>query len=412
MTPHRPAYAQRMLDAARACLLVTAASLPLSTAATNAFAILAFACWALSGQWVPTVRAIAAEPAAWLGYALFGALALGIAWSRVPAQEAAGTLLKYRELLLFGIVMFLFADARWRTRLLGAFFAGALALLVLSFAIRLGLMQHVDARAFSNTENAVLLKNSITHGFLMSLLAYGAAVFALRRAGWKRWALLVVAVLAALNVWFAVQGRTGYVVMAVLLLWFAYARWSLKGVAAAMAGLAILLAAAWQWAPVFQMRVGQAVEEARDYSVQHNPGETSIGLRLHFWKRSAQWVAQHPLLGAGTGAWGEAFYEATTGDAPYLHDRAHRHPHNEYVNLAVQLGPLGLALFVALLVVALRRGGLLPGEYAALAQGLVIAYAVGSMFNDMFLDSAEGHMWAVLGGGLFGASRALRRPAD
>lgn len=44
MTPHHPAYALRMLDAARVCLVVAAASLPLSTAATNAFAVLAFLC--------------------------------------------------------------------------------------------------------------------------------------------------------------------------------------------------------------------------------------------------------------------------------------------------------------------------------------------------------------------------------
>ncbi len=406
MTPHHPTYALRILDAARAFLVVAAASLPLSTAATNAFAVLAFLCWALSGQWVPALRAIAAEPPAWLGCLLFAALAAGIAWARVPAAEASGALLKYRNLPLFGVVMFLCADARWRARVLWAFFAGALVLLVFSYAISLGMMRFADERGSSSAQNAVLLKNAITHGFIMSLLAYGAAVVALRSAGWRRWALGVVAVLAALNVWFAVQGRTGYVVMAVLLLWLAYSRWSIKGLVAAAVGLALLLAAAYQWAPVFQMRVGQAVAEARDYRV-HNPNETSIGSRLHFWKRSAQWLARHPLLGSGTGAWGEAFFEATEGDGPFMHNRERNHPHNEYVHLAVQLGPLGLALFVALLVVAFRRAGLLPGEYAALGEGFVIAFAVGSLFNDLFFDTTEGHMWAVLGGALFGASRAL-----
>lgn len=404
MTPQHSVYAQRMLDAARTCLLVTAASLPLSTAATNVFAALAFACWALSGQWAPTVRAIAAEPAAWLGCALFCALALGTAWSLVPAHEAAGALLKYRELVLFGIAMFLFADAGWRMRLLGAFFAGALVLLALSFAIQLGLMEFVDERGFSSTRNAVLLKSSITHGLIMSLVAYGAAVFALRRADWRRWALGLVAVLAAVNVWFAVEGRTGYIVLATLILWLAYSRWSRKGLAAAAAALALTLAAAWLWAPVFQTRVDKAVAEVRDYSVQSNPDGTSTGYRLHFWKRSAQWLAQHPLLGAGTGGWRVAFYEATTGDAPHLHNRMHHHPHNEYIHLAVQLGPLGLALFVALLLVTFRRAGLLPAEHAELAQGLVITFAIASMFNDPLLDTTEGHMWALLGGALFGAA--------
>lgn len=404
MTAPPSVYAQRMLDAARVCFVAAAAALPLSTAATNLFAVLGFLSWALSGQWTPALRAIAAQPTAWLGCALFAALALGIAWSLAPAGDAARALLKYRELLLFGVVLFLFADARWRARLLGAFFAGALVLLALSFAVSLGLLTYVDERGFSSAENAVLLKNAITHGFILSLLGYGAAVFAAQRTYWQRWALALVALLAAANVWLAVQGRTGYVVLAVLVLWFAYSRWSWKGFAAAAAGLALLFAAAYQWAPVFQERVTQAAKEARDYRFQAHPGETSIGSRLHFWKRSAQWLAKNPFLGAGTGGWAEAFYEATEDDDAFMHNRDRNHPHNEYVHLAVQLGPLGLALFVALLAVAFRRAGRLPLEHAALAQGFVLAFAIGAMFNDLYFDTTEGHLWATLGGALFGAA--------
>lgn len=404
MTAPPPATTQRMLDASRACLLVAAASLPLSTAATNAFAALAFLFWALSGQWGATALTIRAEPAAWLGCALFGALALGIAWSLVPAQQAAFALLKYRELLLFCIAAFLCADERWRLRVLRGFFAGAFVLLCLSVAVQLGLLTYVDARGFSSEQNAVLLKNHITHGLLISLLAYASALVSLRMSGWKRWALAAIAVLATVNVWFAVQGRTGYVVLAVLILWFGYARWSLRGLAAAAIALALLLGAAYQWAPTFQKRINEATAEARDYRLRAQPGETSIGSRLHFWKRSAQWMAQHPLLGAGTGGWPEAFYAATEGDDAFMHNRDRDHPHNEYVHLTVQLGPLGLLLFVALLVVAFRRAARLPGDHAALAQGFVLAFAVGCLFSDFLYDTTEGHLWAVVGGALFGAA--------
>ena len=404
MTAPPSAYAQRMLDAARACLLVAAASLPLSTAATNGFAVLAVLFWALAGQWRSTGQLFVGQPVAWLGGALFAALALGTAWSLVPAGEAAGALLKYRELLLFGIVAYLFAEERWRQRLLWFFFASAFVLLCLSSAVQAGLLTYVDERGFSSADNAVLLKNHITHGFLMSLLAFGSAIVALRSAGWRRWALAAIALLAAANVWFAVQGRTGYVVLAVLILWFGYSCWSLKGFAVAATALGVLLGAAYQWAPVFQKRLNEAAAEARDYRSQAHPGDTSIGSRLHFWKRSAEWMRKHPLLGAGTGGWAEAFYEATEGDDAFMHNRARNHPHNEYVHLTVQLGPAGLALFLALLVAAFRRAARLPGDYAALAQGFVLAFAVGSLFSDFLWDTTEGHLWAILGGALFGAA--------
>jgi len=394
----------QFLDAARACMLVTAASLPFSTAATNVFTALALLFWVLSGQWRATLRAIAAEPAASMGCALLAALCAGIAWSRAPLADALGAISKYRELALFGITMFLFADARWRLRLLWVFFAAALALLVASYAILLGMYQHSDSRGFSNRQNAVLLKNHITHGFIMSLLAGGAIVVALRTSGWRRWAMVTVAALAAVNAWFAVQGRTGYVVMAILLLWLAYARWSLRGLVASAIGLALLLAAAWQWAPAFQRRVDQAVLEARDYQVQYAPGQTSIGTRLHFAKRSLESLVQRPVLGAGTGAWGEAFYEATVNDPPFLHDRANQHPHNEYLMLAVQLGSLGLLLFIALLATVFRRAARLPQLEAELARAFVVAFATGCLFGDFLWDMTEGHLWAVLGGALFGAA--------
>ena len=405
------AYARHALNAARTCMVISAAFLALSTAATGAFAIVGSAFWLLSGQWRAAWLAIRREPVAILALALFGALLVGVAWSLVPAAQAFDALGKYRELPFFAIVLFLFAEERWRRRLLWASLAGALVLLGLSMAIQLGLFTFVDQRGVSSSHNAILYKNHITHGFLMSLAAYAGAILAPRATGWRRWALVLAAILAAANVWFAVQGRTGYVVLSALVLWLGYSRGSIKGLLASVVALALAIAAAYQWAPAFQTRISQAVEQAREYGERGQPGETSIGSRFHFWTRSAQWLSRHPLLGAGTGGWAEAFHQATEGDEAYLHDRAHSHPHNEYVHMAVQLGPLGLVLFVAMLVAAWRSAARLPDPYAELARGFVLAFAVGCLFSDFLRDSTEGHMWALLGGALF-AARPQRDAED
>jgi O-antigen ligase len=81
------------------------------------------------------------------------------------------------------------------------------------------------------------------------------------------------------------------------------------------------------------------------------------------------------------------------------------HPHNEYLHLAVQLGPAGLVLLLALFAAAFRAAGRLPANEARLAEGVVLAFAVGCLFNDLIWDMTEGHIWAVVGGALFGASR-------
>jgi O-antigen ligase len=397
-----------MLDAARVAVLLTAASLPLSTAGTNIFMLCALLFWALAGKWRMTARAIAAEPAAWLGWALFAALLLGTTWSRAPAAEAFDTAIKYRELALFGIVMLLFADERWRRRLLWTLFAAALVLLASSYAIYLDLLEYVDPRR-QVPQGAVLRKSAITHSFIMSLLAYGAVIVALRLQSWHRWAMLLVAALASANVLIAIQGRTGYVVLAALALWLAVRRWSARGMVAASLALGIAMVAAYQLAPNFQARIDRTGDEARGQG--GDPTHNSLAQRLHYWKRSAQLAGHHPLAGVGTGGWRDAFYAATVGDHPFFHDRAHKHPHNEYLFIAVQLGIGGLVMFVALFVIAFWRAGLRPEPEGALARGVVIAFAIGCLVNDFLLDSTEGHIWAVLGGALFGApSSPAARP--
>jgi O-antigen ligase len=398
-------YSRAMLAAAGWSTVATAAALPFSTAGINAFMLLAFLFWALSGRWRASVQAIAAEPAAWWGCAMLSALWLGMGWSLVPAGAAAEAISKYRELALFGIVMFLCLQGPWAGRILAAFFLSCVVLLALSYAIRFGWMHHADPRGATAPDNAVLMKNSITHGFLMSLLAFGAAVLALRRPGWRRWLLLAIALAAAANVWLAVQGRTGYVVLAALCLWLAAARWSVRGLLLALASLAVVLAVLYQAGPTFRARVDKAVHEATQYG--QGARDTSIGLRLHFWSRSLQWLAARPVQGAGTGGWSEAFYRATANDPPTLHSRNHQHPHNEYVHFAVQLGPAGFALLAGLFAIAFQRAGRLREEEALLARGLVVAFAIGCLFNDLIWDATEGHVWALLGGSLFGATRGI-----
>lgn len=384
-----------MLDAARASALVSAAALPFSTAAMSGFAALAVLLWALSGEWRPAARRILDEPAAWIAGLLALLLVAGVAWSRVPAGEALRVAWKYRELLLFCVVMVLFADTRWRWRLVAVLFWSTLALLALSYVLFL--------TGTGPENNAVYRRTHITHSFMMSVLAFGAAAAAIRAAGWRRWVFGLVAALAVVDVFVAVQGRTGYVVLAALVVFLAAARWSARGVAAALLAVALLLAAAYQFSPTFQARVQQTFVEAQELRTDE---ETSIAMRRHYVVRSAQWLAAHPLIGAGTGGWGEAFFEATAGDPPLFHDRRHTHPHSEYLNLGVQLGIAGLLLLVALFAVAYRSAARLQEPEALLARGVVVAFAVGCLFNDFLMDSTEGHLWALLGGALFGAPRA------
>ncbi len=55
-------------------------------------------------------------------------------------------------------------------------------------------------------------------------------------------------------------------------------------------------------------------------------------------------------------------------------------------------------------ITAAERERYASEKASALAQGLVLAFALGSLFNDFLFDTTEGHLWALVGGALFGAA--------
>jgi O-antigen ligase len=77
-------------------------------------------------------------------------------------------------------------------------------------------------------------------------------------------------------------------------------------------------------------------------------------------------------------------------------------PHNEYLLTAVQLGLVGLAALLYMFYAQWRFGGKIndPKE-RVMARGLVIAIAVGCMFNSFLTDHTEGLFYCWMSAILF-----------
>ena len=74
--------------------------------------------------------------------------------------------------------------------------------------------------------------------------------------------------------------------------------------------------------------------------------------------------------------------------------------------IAAQLGVIGLLSFIWLLYSQYRLAGKLPPMYSRAAQGLVLAMAVGCLFNSFLRDHGEGHFFAIYAGLLFSSFSA------
>lgn len=399
LPPGRIRWQDRAETAARWTALALGLSIPISTALDNVLLPLVMLFWLASGRFAEKWALVRGNPVALLAILLFAWLALGMGYATVPFGERLGMLNKYRELLLIPVLVPLFRTPRERELAL-AFFAAAMGITLLaSYGIALGIASPLGMLEVT-PENPVVFKRQITHNFFMAFAAFLFAVWALEaRTPGKRVIFWAAALLAATNVLFMVQGRTGYVVMAALIALLFFERLRLKGVIAAAVLVGVLFTGAYGVSQNFKSRIDLAVQEGMAWRPDEAQS-SSIGWRLEYLTNSVAVFVRHPILGVGTGGFHQAYAEQVAGTEK---ERTHN-PHNEYLMIAVQVGLPGLALLLLLFGTQLRLAARLPcATDRILARGVALAMAIGCLFNSFLLDHAEGLFYAWASGILFSA---------
>jgi O-antigen ligase len=237
------------------------------------------------------------------------------------------------------------------------------------------------------------------------LSAFAALLFALlalRQPQWpQRLLFAVLALVAVKNVLALGISRTGYLVLTLLALQFAFASYGKRGLAIVGLLLAVSLSAFYGASETFRERVDTVVVEEGDWR-SHWPSRESVTLRLEWYRQSLDVVVSHPVLGVGTGSFPRVLAENAKGAAIYA-----QNPHNEYLAIAMQTGLLGLVLLLHLFYRQLAQARQLASPLEThLAVGLVITIAVGCLFNSFLLDHTEGLFFAWFTGLLFGGLRS------
>ena len=120
---------------------------------------------------------------------------------------------------------------------------------------------------------------------------------------------------------------------------------------------------------------------------------TSTGERLEFWKKSAEFMRQAPVIGHGTGSIRTLFEKAAAGQTGAAGVAA-ANPHNQTLAVGIQLGVLGIAVLWAMWIAHLA---LCRGKTLAAWIGLVIVAQnmTGSLFNSHLFDFTQGWLYVV-----------------
>lgn len=324
------------------------------------------------------------------------AFALSLFWTVAPLQEAAGSLAKYGKLLIILAMMALIRDRREALYAVAAFALTQLVVVVSSWMLFAD-MPVAWASSRTTVSHYTVFSGYLDQGIMSAVFA--AICWHLRDLVPGRFGpriAIAVAVISLANVFFVMVGRSGQLV-GVALLSLAI-MWQLpKKYRVLVAVLPFLLVATlFVGSPTVRERLTQVKAEVQAYSAK-NDVSTSSGVRLAFWRRASQVIAQRPLAGAGIGSWSTEYDRLERQDNP-RHEDINRgsNPHQEYLLWGLQLGIPGLLLIAAFMLSVLRDTMKMETPYARAAQSALLALAVACLFNSTLYDGLIGDFFCVL----------------
>ncbi len=399
MPPHpQTTIRSRLFGAA---LVIAAFTLPLPVA-WGSFALpLLLAAWLLGPDLRARIRLIGQSAPAWLALVLLGLFFAAALWRRWPEQDALNFSMKYLKLCLLPIIIGGTQDPRTSRRALDAFLLGLGIEVLISYLRASGI-----AAPFPDPNQRYIgLINHIAYGFMLAFGCYVLLWRALDRTASRRTRLLYATLAAAFcaNLLLLNAGRSGYVeFFAVLLLLFVQRRGA-KGVALGAALGVVLLALAMQLSTTTRQRIVEIPSNL--IAMREGNLDTSAGIRLEHYRRALQLIRKHWLLGVGTGGFDAAYQSAFGADA----QMPTNNPENEYLLVVAQLGVLGGLVLFAWCIAMWRAASALPARQRDPAQALLVAMAMGCVFNSQLLDALEGRFFVVMLGVLLTMSRSAAR---
>jgi O-antigen ligase len=327
----------------------------------------------------------------------------GMLWAQIPWPERFAGLGGFNKLLLVPLVLAQFRRSGRGDLVFYGFLISCAALLIASFATWFPALQ-VSGKAAGIPVRDYIAQST---EFLICAFALLGVVFEAYRA--RSWMLASgAALLAALfvaNILMIATGRTGLVVVALLLVIFGFRLLGWKGIIAGCIAAVVLAALGWTVSPFLRQRVMQSINEMQEFQTSNDPSPT--GQRLELWNRSLAFIRTAPVIGHGTGSIPDQFRRSAVGEG--LAGLHANNPHSQVFAVAIQLGCLGVAVLLAMWLAHLllfTGGGLAPW----IGIIIVVQNIVSSQFNSHLFDSLHGWLY-VFGFGVAGGM-ALRRQAD
>lgn len=376
----------------RWCAILLAFMIPITSAGKNIVGLIVLLLFLSSGQWHKKITILKNNPLVILSLILYIALAIGVLYSGANTySHALARLMKYNKLLLIPVIIYLFQDTKYKK--IGIyFFVSAMLLTVLIGYLHFFTGMKMPSGSYN--PGRIFIHYIITPAFMAFTAIFCLQKFIttlnnnLIKITWLTTALATI-----YYVYFISGTRSGYLLQSILLIYFGYNICTTKHnfniakswprVLLLIAMLGIIFPLGIKYTNMFTARVFEAKSDVTKF--QNNQAFTSNGARLSWYVNAPKIIAKKPIFGYGTGSLTDVYAQNFAGKNMPLTTN----PHNQYIEIAFQLGIFGLALLLALLFFAYKNVAEDP-LINLMGKSAIITIAIGSCFNSWLLDLAPG----------------------
>ena len=339
--------------------------------------------WLLSGQLKLIPFTLKKNPIAAWSLLLLLCFIVGLCYGDATNSDALSMLSKYRELLFIPIVTVFLNAERSRYWAWNAFILSSVLILLISYLMHFGVLD-------LNHQGDPAFKSRITHSIFISFFGFYCAHRAYDGIAYKKlyWLLFIA---CAYNLFFIVEGRTGQLIAVALVLLFAVQRFTKRGILLAVFVVGLLMLLFLNYSDKATRFNEGVVNMQSDLKPGPEQSQTSMGQRYMFWRYSLKLIAEKPLFGHGTGSFAKEYERIALNETMKT-----KNPHNEFLMVGVQLGVVGLLVYLGFLASQYYLSKKLPYQEKYVAQGLLLTLIITSLFNTPIMDHTEGHWFLMM----------------
>jgi O-antigen ligase len=333
--------------------------------------------------------------------ALIVLMAMSLSYSIASLKHGLTALFHYTKLLYTPFLLPLFISLEVRRRIIYCLISSAIV------ASLLFLLAHWNILCISLFRYSSILfgqqptgyfVNPIPASVILAFAFYFSLDLFLKEK--RKFYFLLIAIFLFFSLFAINSERTGCFIAIILLAFLLFRHTTKKNYIWPLLIALLVSFLSYQIFPSFQYRVKDLVS---NFSTKPASQETSIGLRIQFALNSFKIIREHPLLGVGVGGFPQAYKK--TGGKGVVAKGLLNDPHNSYLLVAVQLGVIGLATYILILLSAWCEVKKLWRDPEAqwFAKATLLALAFNGFTDITITSTAFGNLYVILLSSFFSA---------